>query len=176
MIMRARHLLTLLALVALAQAETVSPDPKLESTGSSARRKFFVKVYDITHYAEPPLHGDVFQHAGLRRVEMVFALAIAPGQLKTEIRRSLQDRTTPEMWMRLQKSLQAFEDPITTGVRSGDTFTLDWWPDGTLVSRFGDKELGRIQDPDFAAALWGLWLGPQSLVDRDALLRSWRRP
>lgn len=154
MIIRARHLLAGLTFFAFAMAETApTPEPKLEPTGRSLRCKFFVKVYDITHYVEPPLRGDVSTHAGLRRVEMVFAVTVGPDQLKSEIRRALQDRTTPEIWTRLQKSLQAFEEPITAGVKSGDVFTLDWWPDGTLVSRFGDRELGCIQDPEFAASL-----------------------
>ncbi len=157
-------------------AESPEPKPALSPTGQSVRRAYLVKVYSIYHYAEPPLRGDVFTHAGLRRVELVFALSVGPERLKDEIAKAMRDRATPEEWTRLQDSVRAFEAPITAGVSGGDRITLDWWPDGTLVTRFGERELSRIHDPAFAAAMWGLWLGERSLVDRDDLLRAWKRP
>lgn len=156
-------------------AESAEPEPALSPTGKSVRRAYLMKVYSISHYAEPPLRGDVFTHAGLRRVELVFALSVGPERLKNEIAKAMHDRATPEEWMRLQDTVRAFETPITAGVSAGDRITLDWWPDGTLVTRFGERELSRINDPAFAAAMWGLWLGERSLVDRDDLLRAWKR-
>lgn len=156
-------------------AGSAEPEPALSPTGQSVRRAYLVKVYSICHYAEPPLRGDVFAHAGLRRVELVFALSVGPERLKNEIAKAMRDRATPEEWTRLQDAVRAFEAPITAGVSAGDRIILDWWPDGTLVTRLGERELSRIHDPDFAAAMWGLWLGERSLVNRDDLLRAWKR-
>ncbi|MDP1579736.1 MAG: chalcone isomerase family protein [Candidatus Didemnitutus sp.] len=173
--MTTRHFFSRLLLVAfLACASVAAAEPVLHLTGESARRTFLVKVYDISHYAEPPLGDDVFAHAGLRRVEMVFALSVGPERLKTEIAKALRDRATPEEWERMQPSLRAFETPITAGIGKSDRFVLDWFADGTLVSRFQGRELSRITDDAFAAAMWGLWLGERSLVNRADLLREWR--
>lgn len=159
-------------LFALEPSEAAS-DEYLIQTGESARRKFFVKVYDIAHFAAPPLQGTIFTHAGTKRVEMVFALQVGPERLRAEIAKAIRDRVDDRVWDRLKAPLAAFSNPIAGRVKAGDRFRLDWKPDGTLVSTFNDLELSRVRDAEFAAAMWSIWLGSRSLVDRDELLREW---
>ena len=163
-----------LALTGSAVGMPTEDEPAMRLTGESARRKFLIKVYSIRHYAEPPLRGDVFAHPGQRRIEMVFALAVGPERLKQEISKALRDRATPDEWARMQPSLRAFELPITSGVKRVDRFKLDWHAGDTLVSHFNAQQLTRIHDREFAVAMWSLWMGAWSLVDRNHLLRDWR--
>ena len=59
---------------------------------------------------------------------------------------------------------------IYKDVNQNDSFILRWLPGDTLVSVFKGKQVSAINNVLFAKTLWSIWLGDQSIVNREALI------
>jgi len=143
----------------------------LDQTGWAKRYFFLFQVYRMAHYAPSDFQGEALSsEAAPKRISMVFSRDVGGARLRSDFRKSLKQRVSEEEWQALAPAVAAFCAPITSGVERGDRFTLDWLPDGAIESRFNGKTLCRVEDPRFARALWSIWFGPDSVVNRDDLL------
>lgn len=55
-------------------------------------------------------------------------------------------------------------------VKENQQYVLRWLPGGTILSTIQGEEKPAITNDTFARILWPIWLGPDSVVDRDDLV------
>jgi hypothetical protein len=159
---RRRALLLALAAWPLAGLAMETP-AGLRRWGSGQFRRFGFLVYEATLWA-----GDDPQQAPLTlRLEYkrnIAGSAIATASVE-EMRRTVADEARLRDWG--SRMARIFPD-----VKPGDHIIGHYRPEGALFVQ-GDRELGRIDDPDFARAFFGIWLDPRTSSPelRAALLR-----
>ncbi len=161
-----------------AQKSAGTGSVRLYKTGETQRNFLFFPIYRMSHYAQS-LSGNrsILDWQGTKAVRLEFLRELKGDRIRDDFLNTLRARAPGESWESIRASAHAYCAPFSRGnVRSGDRFSVIWFPDGTLVSRFNGIILAKIDDPRFARVLWSIWVGENSIVDRDALLKHWESP
>ncbi|MCC6396564.1 MAG: chalcone isomerase family protein, partial [Bacteroidetes bacterium] len=66
--------------------------------------------------------------------------------------------------------VQKFLGYFTKDVKEDDRFVLQWRPGGTIIAQTQGTDHPPITDPTFARVLWSIWMGEDSIVDREELV------
>lgn len=150
----------------------------LKATGVATRKKFFVRVYSIAHYIEDPKELP----SGTQKFEAVLK-SNKPKQFISKWERDVSEKRVIDAYKdSFQKTLSSsgynnLKSEIDTylsyfgSTNKGDIHTLTWLPDGTVTVQINGVEKGVIQNPQFAEALWSIWIGPKSVVSRNELIK-----
>lgn len=136
---------------------------KLRRWGSGEFRRFGFLVYEATLWAgDDPLRPPLMLRLDYKR--NIAGTAIAEASVK-EMRRTVADEARLADWG--GRMARIFPD-----VRSGDHILGHHRPEGAVFMQ-GERLLGRIDEPDFAQAFFGIWLDPRTSAPelRAALLR-----
>jgi len=145
----------------------------LNKTGEAERKFLIFPIYKIAHYLQLPYESKlpIHQSESPRAVHLVFQRNISGERIKNDFLQLLRERTTTAEWRDIQASAQAYAAPFAKGkVKKGDIFQLFWTPEAGLISLFNGRPLSQIKDPPFTRILWSSWTGPNSVLDREALL------
>jgi hypothetical protein len=151
---------------------------QLQATGVARRRKFFVSVYAMAHYMEQPPHDieSAFTRALAdttpKQIIIEYLRDLTQEQIADSLRRGFGRNTTQQELQEIQPSVDELIAYFEYGVQRGDRYTIQWLPGGAIVFFFGDREVATITQLTFARALWAIWLGPRSVVER-AHLMAW---
>lgn len=78
---------------------------------------------------------------------------------------ALRKNVTRAEWDRMQSHLAKI-NALYRDVQAGDSYSLSYHPDTGLILSLNNEELGAIEDPDFAALYYRIWLGEQSVNNR----------
>lgn len=162
MLERRRAMLLALAAWPLAGLAMEAPAP-LRRWGSGEFRRFGFLVYEATLWA-----GDDPQRPPLMlRLDYKRDIAgpdIAAASVR-EMRRTVADEARLRAWG--ERMARIFPD-----VKRGDHIVGHYRPEGAVFIQ-DERLLGRVDDPDFAQAFFGIWLDPRSSAPelRAALLR-----
>jgi hypothetical protein len=166
--------------LAVASIEGVSfaPEHRREDAALELRSLGLLRWYFLKGYVAGLYLGDgVAPAAALddvpKRLEIHYFHGI-PGEkfgpaAESVLRRSLDPATFGALRERVDRMASLFED-----VQPGDRYSLTYVPGrGTELAKNGEP-LGSVPGADFAAAYFGIWLGPQPLDRdlRDQLLRD----
>ena len=149
----------------------------LQATGASLRRKWFVDGYTIASYISDPVKGnqdavlrDIFQGDKAKQLTIHW-LHVLPLELVREgYAESLHKVLNDQEYQRLKPDIDKYLSWYTGDAKVGDIFHLRWLPGGYLELDRNDKLAGTMVSPDLAKALWSIWLGPESVVDRKQLI------
>lgn len=151
----------------------------LQLTGVSTRRKFGIKVYDVAHYLEKGAShgsGDKFEQiltdGKAKELYMKWVHAATPTQMKDGYLDSFKNSLSLSDHEKLLPKIQEYVGFFNERIKKGDVMVLRWLPGGHIQLLLNDKEMGRISDSAFAKALWSLWFGPKSVVNRDNLIKN----
>ncbi len=148
----------------------------LNATGVATRKKFFVKVYTVAHYIEGSLNpnADIFQQIlqdGKAKQLTIKWVHDAPvDKVKTGFQESFQNALSADQLNQLQPDINKYIALYTQDVKSGDQHVLQWLPGGNVAVLINGKQVGTFSNKDFAVALWSLWFGPKSFVNKDKLV------
>lgn len=152
-------------------------DVTLQATGVSTRKKFFVKIYSVVSYVQ--------EGSGLNAGN-AFSKILEPGymkQINSKWVRSVEaDKIKEGYHDSFRKVLQNGNDQLNQmvekyisffgPVKKGDEHVINWLSDNTIVVMINGQERGRLQSEEFAKALWSIWFGKSSVVNRDALISN----
>ena len=146
-------------------------------TGSTTRQKFFLNIYSMAHYVEQQptildndIYKNILQHSGAKQISMVFSRNLSSDQIQKALIEGIKLNTTEDEYLQIQPQVKEFMLAIYKDVNQNDSFIIRWLPDGTLVSIFKGKQVSAINNALFAKTLWSIWLGDQSIVNREALI------
>lgn len=149
----------------------------LLATGISTRKKFGVKVYSVAHYMEqgPLAAGDKFleilKEGKVKQLTFKWLHNASAKQMQEGYLDSFKNILSKEQHTQLENPIQEYVGFFKEPLKKGDTLILRWLPGGKIELLLNQKELGHLSNPDFAKALWSMWFGPKSVVDRDRLLK-----
>ncbi len=151
-------------------------------TGSTIRRKFFLKIYAMAHYLErkpgisdvsdEQIYENILEDNSTKQISMIFLRALTAKQIQNSLISGIKLNTNEEQYLQITPQLEEFIQPINGDVIENDEFIIRWLPDGTLVSIFQGEEISAIKNNGFARALWSIWFGNESVVDRKSLIKE----
>ena len=70
----------------------------------------------------------------------------------------------------VQSDINQFIGFFNRGVNDGDSHKMNWLPDGTVEVFINGNQAGTIKNKEFAKALWSIWFGRKSVVNRNDLI------
>lgn len=162
--MRRQRRALLLALAAWPVAGLTEAAPaSLRRWGSGEFRRFGFLIYEATLWAgDHPPNPPLMLRLDYKR--NITGADIAAASVK-EMRRTVADEARLRDWSALMAG-------IFPNVKPGEHIVGHHYPEGAVFMQ-GDRVLGRVSDPEFARAFFGIWLDPRTSAPelRTALLR-----
>jgi hypothetical protein len=151
----------------------------LRCTGVAVRKKFIIKVYGMAHYMQDPVKGSeedvlasILTDGKAKQITLHFVRNVDASSIQGAYRDGFKNAATAADQEKIKASVEKFLGYFSSDVKEGDSFTYQWLPGGIVaVSARGDEKPA-ITDPVFARALWAIWFGEDSIVDREDLVQS----
>lgn len=148
---------------------------QLDATGTSTRKKLIVKVYGMASYLEKGAAGadsfaKVMDPKVAKQLTMKWMRDIEAKQLTDGYRDSFKIAVESTNAGDIQKEIDQFLGFYTQPIKNGDEQVLRYAPGGYVELLINGKSLGNITSEPFAQALWAIWFGPKSVVNRDQLV------
>ncbi len=150
---------------------------RLALHGAGVRYKAVFKVYAAGLYlgGKAATLEEVLRTPGPKRMSITMLREIDAGELGKLFSRGMEDNMERAAFAQLIPGIlrmsQIFSDHKKLG--PGDNFTLDWVPgQGLVISVKGKPQGAPFKEPEFFAALMGIWLGkaPADWQLKNALL------
>ncbi len=150
---------------------------KLQLNGAGLRHKAIFKVYAAGLYTGRKAASleEILQSPGPKRMSITMLRDIDAAELGKLFSRGMEDNMDRAAFAQLIPGIlrmsQIFSDHKK--LMAGDDFTLDWVPgQGLLISVKGKPQGAPFKEPEFFAALMGIWLGraPADWQLKNALL------
>jgi hypothetical protein len=150
-----------------------SGDMSLLGVGLRTKTMLKVKVYAAGFYvADAALGGPLAAHKGKantpdfykelvwgdfgKQIVMKFTRGVTTDQIQGAFRDSLKGAEAAK----LNQFLGYFGD-----TKEGEEYVLTWKPGGTLATKVAGADKPEIADKNFAAAVFGIWLGEKPIQD-----------
>ncbi len=150
---------------------------RLQLNGAGLRYKFVVKVYAAGLYVSRPAQSlaEVLAAPGPKRLSVTMLRDIDANELGKLFSRGVEDNTPRSSLSRLVPGLLRMGQVFSEHKRlaAGDTFLVDWIPGtGTVLTIKGKAQGEAFKEPEFFAAMLGIWLGnsPADYNLKEALL------
>lgn len=154
-----------------------SSEYTLNLTGLSVRKKYFFKVYGIAHYLQDAgtvSKADAFKaclaDGKAKQITMDFARDVDNKSIIDTYNESFKEMATKEELASVQSSLTQYLGYFDKEVKENQQYILRWLPGGTILATIQGEEKPAITNETFARILWSIWLGSDSVVDRDDLV------
>lgn len=152
-------------------------DYTLNVTGVALRKKFFVKVYGMAHYWNAATfddHDDALEAAlsdeYAKQITMEFARDVDAEKIRNAFREGFEKNTSDEEMESISALVERFVGYFNEDVMKGKRYVLRWLPGGVVTTIIHGQEKDPIVSVTLADALWRIWLGEKSIVDRDDLV------
>lgn len=152
-------------------------DYTLEATGVSTRKKFVIKVYSIAHYMENPPSGNskqvisaLLKSDNPKQFTMIWARAVESKKIKGAYEEALDDVFSSSERKQYNGEIKKFLGFFKNDSKKNDKYLLRWLPGGVLTVTINGRQVGEINNNDFARAVWKIWFGKKSPVDKARLV------
>lgn len=150
---------------------------ELKATGATSRSFFVVKVYSVAHYmarsplekTENPFDG-VLDSEGPKQLTLRWLRPVELSKIQDSYYETFDKAFTEEQKDAFRYDIEKFIGSYDRDARKGDEHILYWTNAGALQIWYSGKLLGEIPNKEFARAIWSLWFGPKSVVDRSKLV------
>ena len=146
-------------------------------TGTAVRKKLVFKVYGMAHYAQDPPSGSreevlraMLVDGKARQITMDFARDVDAGKIRDAYLDGFRENSTADEMKTIQPLVDQFVGYFAVDVKENQQFIVRWLPGGTVVATVAGEEKPPITSEVFARVLWSIWLGKDSIVDRDDLV------
>lgn len=153
-------------------------DLSLKATGVATRKKLIVKVYSIASYLQEgtPLQGNdkanaLLNAGGAKQLTLKWARDVPLSKVQEAYHEGLKKNIPQNLQKELAPQVENYIALFNRDVRQGDEHVLRWFPEGYVDIFINGNQVGKIGNPQFARALWSIWLGTQSVVKRESLVQ-----
>lgn len=132
---------------------------------------FFIKAYDGAFYLPKGVPGTAALETVPRHLVLAYHVAIAAEDLARATRAKIRDGVDPDLFQRLLPKIEAL-NRLYRNVAPGDRYALTYVPGTGTRLIFNGRVLGTIAGPEFARALFSIWIGDTPIDPdfRDRLL------
>ena len=137
---------------------------RLLLNGAGVRYKAVFKVYAAALYA-PRKAGsleELLKTPGPKRMSITMLREIDAAELGKLFSRGMEDNMDRAAFAQLIPGIMRMSQIFSEHkkLQAGDNFTMDWVPgQGLLISVKGKAQGAPFKEPEFFAALMGIWLG-----------------
>ena len=146
-------------------------------TGVAVRKKLVFKVYGMAHYAQDPVKapkeealGAMLVDGKARQITMDFARDVDAAKIRDAYLEGFRGNSTADEFTSIQPLVDQFVGFFAKEVKENQQFIVRWLPGGVVVATVAGEDKPSITSPLFARVLWSIWLGKDSIVDRDDLI------
>lgn len=150
---------------------------QLEATGAALRRKWFVKGYVIGHYIENPTQGtqeevleEIFSNAKAKQITKIWLHQLPLPLIRDSYKETLANVMTASEYEKNEADINKFIELFKEDAQIGDVHYIRWLPGGYIELYKNDEKRGGLVNAELGKALWSMWLGPESVVDRKSLI------
>lgn len=148
---------------------------KLDATGVATRKKFMVKIYSVAHYMQAGTKSadilkEIMQDDKAKQLTMKYVYEATATQAKEGTQEAFKNALSAADYTKLQKEIDTYSSFFNKNIKKGDEIVVRWIPGGVIEASFNGAKLGTIKSKDFAVALWSIWFGSKSVVNRDELI------
>jgi hypothetical protein len=149
----------------------------LALTGTAVRKKMVFKVYGIAHYAEDPQTGSeenvlaaMLTDGKAKQITMEFVRDVDVEKIQGAYRDGFKENMSEADAKAAAPLVEQFLGYFKKEVKENDRFVLQWLPGGVVIAQTQGTTHPPIKNVAFAKALWSIWLGEDSIVDREDLV------
>jgi hypothetical protein len=129
------------------------------------RYMVFIKAYVAALYLPETVRAEDALSEVPRHLEIEYFHAIAAGDFAKATTASIERNTSLVTFRRLEPTITSF-NALYRDVNPGDRYALTYVPGTGTTLSWNGAPLGTVPGAEFAAGLFGIWLGPNPL-DRD---------
>lgn len=119
-------------------------------------------VYAGAFYLPKGVPGHSWPKDVAKRLELSYFRAIEGNGFAKASDKILRENLLPAEYQALAKRLQVFYS-FFRDVKPGDRYSISYLPAKGTELRLNDQPLGSVPGADFAAAYFGIWLGPEPI-------------
>lgn len=147
----------------------------LKPTGVATRIKFFVKIYSVAHYLEDSAWGEepissIMQDGTAKQMNFIWVRSIGANKVQHAYRESFKQSLTDVEYSSISAEIDQYVN-MYGAVKKGEEHILRWLPDGKVEVYMKGQLVGSIHNADFSHALWNIWFGEDSVVNRNDLIK-----
>jgi hypothetical protein len=149
----------------------------LSATGTTVRKKLFIKVYAVVHYLEGTLQGspearlqEVLQDGPAKQLTLDFARDVGQTQIQDAFRDGFTANATDDEFASIEPKVQRFLSFFDREITENSQLTFRWLPGGVVLTEAYGEWKEPLTDPTFARVLWTIWFGEDSIVDPEELV------
>ena len=135
------------------------------------------KVYGIAHYAETPASGSkddvlaaMLTDGKAKQITMEFVRDVDVEKIQNAYRDGFKENVPAADAQAVAPLVEQFLGYFKKEIKENDTFVLQWLPGGVVIAQTQGTTHPPIKNVAFAKALWSIWLGEDSIVDREDLV------
>jgi hypothetical protein len=150
----------------------------LELTGTTTRIQYFMNIYAIAHYLQDPVKGpkdtvyeEIFQDRQAKELFLVWTIDVDQEDVKEGLWESFLHSSTANEIDAVRDQIGQFLGYFESDIKTNDQVIVRWLPEGVVLTEINGKRMQPIRSLPFARALWNIWLGPKSVVNRSYLIR-----
>ena len=131
---------------------------ELSLTGLTIRRKYFLDIYSMAHYAQQQssatastisddnIYKNILQNNGTKQISMIFLRKLSAKQIQKSLRSGIKLNSNKDEYLGFLPKVEEFMRAIYADVKRNDEFTIRWHPDGTVVSLFQGEQVSLVKD------------------------------
>jgi hypothetical protein len=152
-------------------------DYSLAITGVAVRKKIIIKVYGMAHYMQEPgkmteedAYKAILTEGKAKQISLVFVRDVDAESIQNAYRDGFKNSVSESDYAKIKGTVDKFLAYFSSPAKENDSFTYRWLPGGIVVVIAQGQEKPALTDPLFARALWTIWFGEDSIVDREDLV------
>ena len=126
------------------------------------RYMVFIKAYVAALYLPEDVSSGKALAAVPKRLEIEYFHAIPAADFAAATTASIERNASLMAFRRLKPQVEAL-NALYRDVAPGDRYALTYVPGAGTTLSFNGRALGTVPGEEFAAALFGIWLGPKPL-------------
>lgn len=146
----------------------------LQATGVATRKKLIINVYSVAHYLQEgaePLSDkleEIMSDKNAKQLTLKWLRNVDAKRVQDGYRESFQKAGID--YSHLESDINQYIQFFSQDVQKGDEHVLRWLPEGYVEVLINGSTAGSITDTAFARALWRIWFGQNSVVNRNNLI------
>lgn len=149
----------------------------LGATGVSTASQDYTKVYSVAHYLQNPIKFSrklllerIFRNDVVKELVIQWVRSLAGGAFREIFHKSFETTMNKEQLAVAHLSNEKILSFFPNGVQKGDFHIYRWLAGGEIEFEVNGSVVGTINTPGYAPLFWAVWLGPNSVVNRNQLL------
>lgn len=155
----------------------------LQLSGSAIRKRFFLKIYRISHYMKWPINRIVDSHALFtlissgkveQRLELVFLRSVSRKQLENALVEGVKRNNPGRDVSDIEAEIKTLSSGVDKEIEAQTHLVLARSASDVLTVYFNDEKVVESNNKMFNESLWSIWFGDKPTVDKNELIKNYR--